>query len=222
MDAAWVSAARLLWWTGVGSLVVLAAVFATRVPDAGSALGCGLVVGWVAAVTSLLCDCGEPPLQRGRRALVRAGGATLAVATSLVLGLAMGAPVLLLLAVTAVLSPPVLRRLGSRPREVGTPPACESVEGGPAPLTLNLVRQRFAELELDEISVLWHRSLARLRTERNVRERGWLVLLRQLLLDELDRRDPAALRRWLIADPGADGDPTAYFRADGPPGRIAS
>jgi hypothetical protein len=222
MDAAWVSTARLLWWTGAGGLVVLAAVFATRVPDVGSALGCGLVVGWVVAVVSLLGDCGEPPLQRGGRALVRAAGATVAVAAGLVLGLVMGPAVVLLLAVVAMSSPPVLRRLGRGTPDVAQPPACESVAGGPAPLTLNLVRQRFAELDLDEISLLWCRSLARLRTERNARERGWLVLLRQLLLDELDRRDPVALRRWLVAGPGADGDPTTYFRADGPPDRIAS
>ncbi|MEU5261963.1 hypothetical protein [Amycolatopsis sp. NPDC021455] len=67
----------------------------------------------------------------------------------------------------------------------------------------------------DELCLVWRRSDEELRrTPDDDPERGKLVAVRQLLLDELERRDPAGFRRWLDDGAMTGADPLPFLRPD--------
>ncbi|HET8560469.1 MAG TPA: hypothetical protein VFL69_08140 [Marmoricola sp.] len=64
----------------------------------------------------------------------------------------------------------------------------------------------------------WRRSFVELQTSRSVTRRMRVVQLRQLYLDELDRRHPKQLRTWFASGARAAGNPLPYLgRPAGPP-----
>ncbi len=70
------------------------------------------------------------------------------------------------------------------------------------------LRAALAGLTYDELVSAWHSSDDRLETETDVCRRGALVALRELILDEVERRSAVALSslaalRWAHADPRA-------------------
>jgi hypothetical protein len=58
----------------------------------------------------------------------------------------------------------------------------------------------------------WRRSFVQLQACRSVRRRSEVVALRQLYLDEMARRHPIQLRRWLQSGARAAGNPLPFLR----------
>lgn len=63
-----------------------------------------------------------------------------------------------------------------------------------------------------EVCHAWRRSFVVLDSVSNPRDRLAVVQLREAYLDELDRRQPRALRAWLAAGGRAASGPDKYFR----------
>jgi hypothetical protein len=88
-----------------------------------------------------------------------------------------------------------------------------SATGGPAEHPLHTPAPRSAEqLSAAELAAVWQRSFAALGPNTDLATTLAVVDVRQACLDELERRDPGALQRWLARDPRATEDPTRYFK----------
>lgn len=67
----------------------------------------------------------------------------------------------------------------------------------------------------DELCLVWRRSDEELRrVPDDDPERAKLAVVRQLLLEELERRDPAGFRRWLDDGAMAGTDPRPFLHPD--------
>jgi len=67
----------------------------------------------------------------------------------------------------------------------------------------------------EELCLVWRRSGERARgVPDDDPERGQLAAVRQLLLDEMERRDPAGFRRWLAGGAMAGTDPLPFLRGN--------
>jgi hypothetical protein len=128
---------------------------------------------------------------------------------------------LLVLLLASLSSPPVVRRLrraGTSP--VDPPPAdltdptapVVDVEGeGPQPEAV------LAQLDDHELFQLWRGTFWQLGRQPTLKELTWLVSLRQSCLDELGRRNPAALQAWLDSGARASGGPEKFWRTGADP-----
>ena len=77
------------------------------------------------------------------------------------------------------------------------------------------VRTTVTGVATDELCLVWRRSDEELRrASDDDPERGQLAEFRQLLLDEMERRDPAGFRRWLDEDAMAGTDPQSFLCPD--------
>lgn len=77
------------------------------------------------------------------------------------------------------------------------------------------VRTTVSGAAAGELCLVWRRSDEQLRRiPDGDPERGQLAALRQLLLDELERRDPAGFHRWLDDGAMTGTDPLPFLRPD--------
>lgn len=77
------------------------------------------------------------------------------------------------------------------------------------------VRTTVPEVATDELCLVWRRSDEELRrAPDDDPQRGQLAECRQLLLDEMERRDPTGFRRWLGEGAMAGTDPLSFLRPD--------
>lgn len=77
-----------------------------------------------------------------------------------------------------------------------------------------LARPPVGDLSLDELGREWQRTAAALAAATDPAARELLVRRRQEALDELERRDPAGVARWLSRGATVDGDPARHLRGD--------
>jgi hypothetical protein len=77
-----------------------------------------------------------------------------------------------------------------------------------------LARPPVGDLSLDELGREWQRTAAALAATTDPAARELLVRRRQEALDELERRDPAGVARWLSRGATVDGDPARHLRGD--------
>ena len=68
------------------------------------------------------------------------------------------------------------------------------------------------ELQVDDLCRAWRSSYLGLQAAGSVDSLLRAVHVRRLVLDELERRDPAAFEAWLRSGPRAAGDPGRHFR----------
>ena len=136
-------------------------------------------------------------------------------------GLAVGAGTVLLTrgtraAVRAV--HPVRRRAPADPagQPPGRLPAHLSARHAahPSVRAAALARPPVRDLSMEELGREWRRTAAALATTTDPATRGLLVRRRQEALDELERRDPAGVARWLSRGATVDGDPAHHLRGD--------
>ena len=186
----------------------------------------GLV--WTAVVAAVLAEAtgfgargsseGDHPVPT----LLRAGriGPTTALLVVGSVGLVklFGAPGFMVVLAAAATCPVLLRPALHRLRtHVPAPPVLEMVdpavpgpgpvrEAPPAPVTAS-----FGDLATDELILAWRLSFTMLRRARTAADVAQIAGRRRDYLDELERRDPSAVRRWLKAGARAASDPTRYF-----------
>jgi hypothetical protein len=129
----------------------------------------------------------------------------------------------LLVAILAVgTAPPLLARLSAlmarrdrdrwaHDRPVPPPgPRAEATAGPPIgspshpPATLSVLSD-------EQLCLLWRHTFWKLHDEESVDERMATVALRQACLEELERRDPAALAAWLSSGARASGGPERFL-----------
>jgi hypothetical protein len=218
---------RNLWARAVAVLGVVGVLLALAESDPLAVvimLGCCYGVLVLALVGLANCNTDEPtvdwPPVRWRAAL----GACLCVGFPAACAVSPSATVRLAL-VLALSSPPLVERVcrfadrsrrwadspdhAPRPRGRlgGTSPdeqVTRLLERGPTP---GLV----ASMDDATLCVAWQRSFAMLSAASTVTERALVAHLRQLYLDELDRRHPHSLASWLRTLPAASSGPDQFL-----------
>jgi len=201
---------RVLRVAGTAAGVALATVGLVAQPLA--AVGGVMLVVLVAAGTALgLDDRHGIAIPARRRCLIGAGGTAVwlwLIGTGVVVLLGTStASVLVALLIVAGPAALLLRR-SFRP----VPPPATAL-----PLSAEVRPPSLATLSTPELCLAWRRSYLALGDLPTGPARGELVMLRQSMLDELERRDPAGFHRWLNAGARAGGDPGRYLAA-GPGG----
>lgn len=118
-------------------------------------------------------------------------------------------------------APPVrerLRRLlGSAPRSAATRRDHRELSDPPRRPRQRLpgmLGEPTTELSDSQLCLAWRQSFVVLEHTTSVHDRTLLVALRQGYLDELERRNAAALRTWLSAGARAASGPDRYFGSD--------
>ena len=178
-------------WTSVASLAVLVCGVATLVTL--GVVRFVVVVGVMATLGALFGLVLALDLPRLRRPVLT-GAAVCSGATLLLVGTpgaahgAGMAPVLLLV----LTSPPLLARLGAPgPGDGPVPEQPTDRSGRLADVGVLLGRRD------DQLSAAWCESETLLREATTAEEAARVVALRQLYLDEVERRSPEAFGRWL-------------------------
>jgi hypothetical protein len=77
-----------------------------------------------------------------------------------------------------------------------------------------LGRPPVRDLSMEELGREWQRTAAALAATTDPATRELLARRRQEALDELERRDPAGVARWLSGVATVDGDPAPHLRGD--------
>ena len=188
-------------------------------------LGCAVVVWGVAGPAASSVAFFLPgfliSLAAGRRlrASVRAGCWTalgLMAAAGLLAALGWsGAFLLVLLAVTSPAASILLRTGRPEPEEELAVPEEVEPDGSVAQLDSLLPGM----VDVDAVRTLadaalchaWRRSFVRLETSRGAARRLEVVGLRQLYLDELERRHPTEVQEWLSSGARAAGNPLPFL-----------
>jgi MFS family permease len=177
----------------------------------------------VGGVVLMLCHDQRRRCTAGDAGVLAAASATATVCTCLVLaGLAavLGAlaalVVPLLLAGTAAW---VLRHREARGDDAWTvtipaPSGIESDRAGDAVRALLAAASIRADASTRELCAAWCRSYWLLHDLPPGPHRYQVLRIREDLLDELERRDPAGFDRWLQTHPRAGSDPSRFLSAD--------
>jgi hypothetical protein len=84
--------------------------------------------------------------------------------------------------------------------------ACDMGDVAAARRDLTVLRRALPEVSVDALVREWRYTTDRLRPEVHPDVRAVAAELRSLLIDELTRRDPAGVERWLRAGGGDPGD----------------
>ncbi len=128
---------------------------------------------------------------------------------------------LLVLLLVGATSPVVVGLVRSRSPERRLPAAAEApaaeVPAAEAPAAeapvepLRAGGRSLEQLDDDELFRLWRHTFWELNSQPSVGQLASLVALRQSCLDELARRDPAALSAWLDSGARASGGPERFW-----------
>jgi hypothetical protein len=203
----------VLWWAFTAVSCAVGMTLARAELGTG-----GLLVCW--SFTTLLATCivlaVRGPRFRGTnwvRLSILAG-----VMSTAALGVGMGlgaAGVVWILAIAATSR--VGRRLvhawpvDDRPRDTSDDPvtrAASAVTPAPAP---DLPTATLRDLDDEALCLAWRRSFVQLQQATSASVRMLRVQQRQLLLDELERRNPDGLAAWLASGCRAAGNPLPYL-----------
>jgi hypothetical protein len=165
-----------------------------------------LAAACVGALAALITEDGD----RTSRAAWSGAGAAAVVTSAVAVGALATLSVAALMAAT---SPVVLRAVSRAVRrghrtataqpDVGEPPAVQTFE--------TLV----GALDDSQLCRAWRSSWEVLAQTTDVASRLELVTLRQVYLDELQRRHPAGFTAWLDSGAGPLGDPSRYLAGPG-------
>lgn len=133
---------------------------------------------------------------------------------------ALGLVTVLLCGGLVVSSPWALHRARATCQEDGVEPAASAAGGSRTSEAASAVDLSLASTR--EIAGAWGRTYWLLGRATTWQKKMQIVDERQQLLDELERRDAIAVRRWLDSGPRAAADPAKYFHRREPPEAIAS
>ena len=202
------------WWTVVGVGAVLTWPLALLGYPPASLVVFGIVAAVLAATLALVTVSDDAATAERLRFAGLCSIAGAASSMSLLgLGSVLGATCLLVALLVAASSPFVVERLVVRrlrmqdEARAAELPAEEQVPDAQP-------RVPVTELSTTELVHAWRASfpsLLRAQTTASVNSR---VARRQQYLDELERRDPVGLRRWLESGARAAGDPTRFLRGN--------
>ena len=177
---------RVGTWTLIGTLVALGLISTgtALVVPAGVAAGIGAVVGWAVA--------GErTPKWVAPVAAAACGTSVLAIA-----GLAVVAGPATFIVAPAVVAPLLLTRRKRGTRFTQAPAS--------TPATL-------ANLSNAQLAREWHSSYTALAAARDPRSLERICALRRCQLDEIERRTPGGLQRWVESGNGVRGDSAPFL-----------
>ncbi len=78
----------------------------------------------------------------------------------------------------------------------------------------DMPRRRCSEMTTEELVLAWRTSFNALLRAQTTAAKNAVVARRQQYLDELERRDPDGLRRWLDSGARAASDPSRFIHDD--------
>ena len=182
---------RVGTWTLIGTFAALGLIStgAGIMVPAGVAAGIGAVVGWAVA--------GErAPSWVALRAAAACGVAVLAIA-----GLAVIAGPATFFAAPTVIAPLLL----TRPKRTGARTAPQPAEAPAA------VPETLAHLSNAQLAREWHTSYTALSAARDAAALERICALRRCQLEEIERRTPGGLQRWIESGAWVRGDSAPFL-----------
>jgi hypothetical protein len=214
---------RDVWVIATAVMVTVGFWAALVIGTVPGVLGLFVSFGMLAVLVGFILMKDDRPGVRGR-----AIGAGLAVSASLVAtGGLVGVlgPEAIWLVVAAGLSSPwtlqwcvrLVRRSAPKPPPVPAQrmpePDLECISEAMAATTSAVLTDPDPISRMDDhaLCLAWRRSFVALQRSRSLSTRMSIVELRQLYLDELERRNPAGLSAWLESGARAAGDPSRYI-----------
>lgn len=87
----------------------------------------------------------------------------------------------------------------------------------PASVPIGRMTRNLPDLDLDRLCVMWHRSYFQLLDAARTPDSSVVVEYRQRILDEIYRRDPRGVSRWLASGPRASASPLTFLRSAASP-----
>lgn len=207
-------AGRRIWWV-LAAITGMAGCFAaveTVAPGAlvVIALFVGLNAVGLSIAAAIVNDAPDRRIRTGLRVGVVASAVTVAL-LGLVAGL--GGVGLLIGMSFAATSPPASERLGRwleqrrlERRAAQVPPDEREVSEHP--------RRRCSEMTTAELVLAWRMSFNSLLRAQTTAATSEIVARRAQYLDELERRDPDGMRRWLDSGARAASDPSRFIHDD--------
>jgi hypothetical protein len=213
---------RSAWLTVWGAVATIFMCVGFMVLPLRSSIVVVVLAGAVASIAMVTYHCRDGADPKTRLALVRiaaasasaGGGLTLALVGLGVVG-AIGACLVLL--ISAISSPWALGNLWSRlgPRDNGkawgggVPEAALDLD--PDPVSGCMLPQDYQALSDRELCRVWRVSFCALQDARTALAKERIFTLRHAYLQELERRDPDAIRAWLAAGARAAGGPEKFL-----------
>lgn len=203
---------RRIWWSAAGVAAVLTFPFALLTVPVSALVVIAVFAGALAASLTLAAAPTDmtPPSRMTYAMRTALAGAAVAMVTVGLLS-SLGGSGLLAAVCLAGSSPPVARRLNAwREKRRALALAAEvPVEEDVAQLP---PAPPVASLSTAELVRAWRGSFNSLLRAQTTAAISAIVVRRQQYLDELERRDPAGLQRWLASGARAASDPTRYLR----------
>lgn len=216
---------RSTWLVLWGAVAVLGVGLGFLVWSVPTVVVSFTIAAAAAAMVNVALNRREGLTPRPRRDLVRtcvtkSGWAAAGVVTVAVVGTI--APVLMwpLLLMAVVTSPWAVgfclgRAAGGRERpEEGT----GAETAGDKPFPTSMLTSWVQDLSDRELCMAWRAGFDALQSGPSAAGRAQIVALRQVYLDEIERRNPSALTAWLASEPRAAGSPDRYLLFPRPPG----
>lgn len=222
-ERAWWLVVTLLGSTGVGLAVLVHGVRMVAPVALVTAAVVLMAHLLVAAGPGQVVEPGAGSLRKVCRAarigVLSGGGLVAMIGHVTVLGV-LAWPMFLLLAVS---SPHVLRHLARARRPDASGAFCSaSLSDDRSPALARARTRSLRTLSTQQLGLAWRLSFWDLERATSCRAQIVVVQLRQAYLDELERRDPDAVRCWLASGADAATDPTRYFGRGDPPTSCAS
>lgn len=205
---------RRTWWVAVAVGWVVACPLAVLTVATGALVVLALLAAACAASVGASTAAVEMPITERIRYISRyalVGAVSAVAAIGLVAGL--GPLGLLIVASGVATSPPVWQRVyvWRRRRQLAEYDAQIPRDER----TLREPQHRpVSELSTPDLVMGWRASFASLNKAHTTASMSRVVARRQQYLDELERRDPDGLHRWLNSGARAASDPTEYLRPD--------
>jgi hypothetical protein len=182
-----------------------------------------IVLLWAAvflSATPLLSLPGSSP-EHGPdwlRGVARAGLLATAMLAAIAVAGASGWLAFILILVAALSSPWVVARMGTRLSdtlatvmpEPGIEAECAPPE--PQPTSPRCGADVLRAMSNHELCMEWRRTFVRLQRASCAQDMGDVVIMRQLLLDEMDRRCPEGLGAWMESGARAAGGPDRFLK----------
>jgi hypothetical protein len=216
---------RDVWTTLTAAMMAIGCLAALVVGTVASVLGMFVSLAVLGVMIGLVQQRDDGPGARRKAVIAGVLASTALVAIGGLVGF-LGPEVLWLVVAAALASPWVLGRCARLGRKLAAAPApptpLEAAEPTPAaadPASPALSGETGCEdphlLDDRALCLAWRRSFIALEQCRSVAMRVRVVQLRELYLEELERRNPAGLSAWLESGARAAGDPSRYLTMAG-------
>lgn len=205
---------RLAWWSFAGVIWAVTSLIALATVSLSALVAVTVLVGVSAAGVTVAAAAVDDRAKVRTDAIRNTVVAMASTIGALGLLASLGGLGVLLGVLLASTSPPLVERLRRRGQRRRAARYVAEIPDDEQRVTERPARP-CSEMETAELVLAWRASFNSLQRAQTTTATNAIVARRQRYLDELERRDPDGVRRWLESGARAASDPTRYLRHEG-------